>query len=106
MISNPIYKSLFKKYKSNNVKDLNKALPIVTLFPADYTLNFGIDYQEKLIAEYKLLYKNLSTTYEVRLKIHPNESILYWKKIFKTISSDNIIKEEDPHKDSLQVLNP
>ncbi len=98
LISNPIYKSLFKKYKSYNVRNLDKGLPIVTLFPADYTLNFGIDYQEKLIAEYKLLFKDLSTNYEVRLKIHPNENILFWKKIFKTISSDKIIKEEDPHK--------
>ncbi len=97
LISNPIYKSLFKKYKSKNSNKLKKELPVVTLFPADYTLNFGITYQERLIEQYKLLFEEIRNNYEVRLKIHPNENLLNWKMIFNKISPDNIIINEDPH---------
>ena len=57
-------------------------MPVVTLFPADYTLNFGITYQERLIEQYKLLFEEIRNNYEVRLKIHPNENLLNWKMIF------------------------
>ena len=72
-------------------------MPVVTLFPADYTLNFGITYQERLIEQYKLLFEEIRNNYEVRLKIHPNENLLNWKMIFNKISPDNIIINEDPH---------
>mgnify|MGYP001299610666 CR=1 FL=1 len=98
LISNPNYRSLFKKYKLKKERIFENRKPVVTLFPANYTHNFGAIYQDKLVEQYKLLLREINNTCKVRLKIHPNENISYWINIFRTIKPEQIIKEDDPQK--------
>ena len=96
LISNPIYKSIYQKKKENSSTKSIKNKPLVILFPANYSLNFGNIYQSKLQQEYKRLYLNLKDFCDVRLKIHPNENISYWTNIFNNIDRKKIIKFDNP----------
>ena len=95
LIINPLYKHLF--YKSNKFIKRVKKKAKVSILPANYSLNFGNLYQSIIEEEYIKLVSSIYEDVDLIIKIHPNESLSYWSKVFSMIDNSCFIQDVNIH---------
>ena len=95
LISNPLNEHLFYR-STKTIKTIeNKAK--VSIFPANYSHNFGDVYQQIVEEQYIKLVKSLLNLADLTIKIHPNESSDYWANVFHMIDRSLIVQDTNSH---------
>tara|TARA_B100000212_G_scaffold325218_1_gene286712 strand:- start:974 stop:2155 length:1182 start_codon:yes stop_codon:yes gene_type:complete len=91
LISNPLYEHLL--YKSTKKIKIIEKKAKVSIMPANYSINFGDLYQKIVEDQYIRLVESLIDSVDLTIKIHPNEPLDYWVKVFHMIDRSLIIKD-------------
>jgi hypothetical protein len=97
IILNPVYASLRveRQALAERQESFHRRILIM---PAIYKENFGVEYQSQLEKEYKDLARTLvQQNRDFLIKIHPNESLDYWKKLLNLPQTKFLESSIAPH---------
>lgn len=98
-VVNPLHLALRNKAKKN--KDISGGAlidryfiephkPLICIFPAIYSEIHGREYQENLEKELRELIGDLNDSWNIIIKIHPNEDEGYWRSCFEEFTKSDV----------------